>query len=365
MSVVGLHPEQLIDKLEAGTLSNAERAQLDAHLLVCLACRMELATRADLAQDPPLAFPERPELTLRAPEPEAPPARLLSTPAARRSRRLRLTLFVAAATLSASGALAALSNRQSSWRIWFRDPAPTVNGPAASSSASSKGIGRRKSLAAVAAASNSVASSELPVVADTSALPSTESGTAPSSAVAEAQPALAERRARAARALGLASPNEESSAAAASSAAAIPSGLAKFPLLASGTAESAASSAASLFAEASRARRDGNTGRALKLYRQLQRDYPSSPEGQISVALSAKIMLDRGDAAAAATDYDRYLQEGTPVLSAEALVGRARAIEQLGQLDAAVAAWREVQERFPGSVHARLAAARLAALGAR
>jgi TolA-binding protein len=76
-------------------------------------------------------------------------------------------------------------------------------------------------------------------------------------------------------------------------------------------------------------------------------------------------MLDRGDPAAAATDYDRYLQDGTPVLSAEALVGRARAIEQLGQVDAAVAAWRAVQERFPGSVHARLAAARLAALGAR
>ena len=188
---------------------------------------------------------------------------------------------------------------------------------------------------------------------------------APDAAVTEPQPASADRPARA---LGLASRNEESSAVAAKSADGIPSGLAKFPPIASGTPESAAaaaSDAASLFAEASRARRDGNTGRALTLYRQLQRDYPSSPESRISVELSAKIMLDRGDSAAAAADYDRYLHEGTPVLNAEALVGRARAIEQLGQVDAAVAAWHEVQERFPATVHARLAAARLAALGAR
>jgi len=30
MSVVGLHPEQLIDKLETGALSDAENAQLSA-----------------------------------------------------------------------------------------------------------------------------------------------------------------------------------------------------------------------------------------------------------------------------------------------------------------------------------------------
>jgi TolA-binding protein len=361
MSVVGLHPEQLIDKLEAGTLSEAERAQLDAHLGVCAACRMELATRADLAQDAPLAFPEQPEL--RASEQLEPLARRPSTPAARRSRRRRIALLVVAATLSASGALAALSNRRLSWRIWFRDTPPTV-GQSAASSTPLKGIGRRKALAAVAVASALATASE-PVAEDTSAVSSSEAATAPSVAATEPAPASADRHAQLARALGLASRTEEGSAAAASSADAIPSGLAKFPPVASGTPESAASDAASLFADASRARRDGNTGRALTLYRQLQRNYPSSPESLISVELSAKIMLDRGDYSAAAADYDRYLHDGTPVLNAEALVGRARAIEQLGQVDAAVAAWREVQERFPGSVHARLAAARLAALGAR
>ena len=129
--------------------------------------------------------------------------------------------------------------------------------------------------------------------------------------------------------------------------------------------EVAASEAANLFAEASRARRDGNTGRAVTLYRQLEHDYPSSPESQVSVALLAKLLLDRGDPEAAAADYDRYLHEGSPVLGAEALVGRARALEQLGKLDDAANAWLEVEQRFPGTVHARLAATRLAALGGR
>jgi TolA-binding protein len=182
----------------------------------------------------------------------------------------------------------------------------------------------------------------------------------------DAQPVLAERQGRPSRALAPSSHNDEHKVATANSADALPSGSAKFPPLESGSpesAEAAASDAASLFAEANRARRDGNTGRALTLYRKLQHEYPSSAESQTSIALCAKIMLDRGDSAAAAADYNRYLREGTPVLNAEALVGRARALEQLGQPDAAIAAWREVEERFPGTVHARLAATRLAALG--
>ena len=52
-------------------------------------------------------------------------------------------------------------------------------------------------------------------------------------------------------------------------------------------------------------------------------------------------------------------------LSAEAWVGRARALEQLKRTVQAAQAWREVESRFPGSIHARLAASRLLALGTR
>ena len=123
--------------------------------------------------------------------------------------------------------------------------------------------------------------------------------------------------------------------------------------------------AASLFADANRARRDGNLDRAVGLYRTLQSRYPNSTESELSRALLAQLLLDRGNPEAALAGFDRYLADGTPVLSAEALVGRARALEQLGRSTQAAAAWRQVQSRFPGSVHARLAATRLAALGMR
>jgi len=357
MSVVGLHPEQLIDKLEAGTLSGAERAQLDLHLEACETCRLELAMRSDFAADAPLAFPEHPELMLTLPELAAPPVRRVSTAVARRGRRRRLLLLAVAATLCASGAVAALSNGVLPWRAWFHEPAPTAP-PAASAAkaASNKGAGRKPALAAAANA-----------VTD----PTADMPTDPqNSEVVEAAPSAAapvESRPLAVHSLERAATSAPVLVAPLGSARALPSGQAAFPSVVSGTPEAAVisqSDAAGLFAEASRARRDGNTGHAIALYRQLQRDYPSSPESQLSVALIAKIMLDRGDPAAAAADYDRYLRDGAPVLNAEALVGRARALEQLGHVDAAVAAWREVAQRFPGSVHARLAATRLAALGA-
>jgi len=120
-----------------------------------------------------------------------------------------------------------------------------------------------------------------------------------------------------------------------------------------------------LFADANRARRDGNVDRAVGLYRALQSRYPSSSESELSRALLAQLLLDRGNPEGALAAFDRYLVEDSPALGAEALVGRARALEQLGKSTQAAAAWRQVQSRFPGSVHARLAATRLAALGMR
>jgi len=123
--------------------------------------------------------------------------------------------------------------------------------------------------------------------------------------------------------------------------------------------------AAALFADANRARRDGNADRAVALYRSLQSRYPSSSESDLSRALLAQLLLERGSPEAALAGFDRYLADAAPVLSAEAMVGRARALEQLGKPTQAAAAWRDVERRFSGSVHARLAATRLAALGMR
>jgi len=163
---------------------------------------------------------------------------------------------------------------------------------------------------------------------------------------------------------------KESNQAALAGSSGINQGVASFELPAS-TAESKApapsvaaqSAAAALFAEANRARRDGNVERAVGLYRDLQSLYPGSGESELSRALLAQVLLERGNAEAALTAFDRYLATDSPVLNAESMVGRARCLEQLGRRDQAVVAWQLVQSRFPNSVHARLAAKRLAALG--
>jgi TolA-binding protein len=137
---------------------------------------------------------------------------------------------------------------------------------------------------------------------------------------------------------------------------------ASFPVLGE-VASGRGAGAAALFADANRARRDGNADRAVSLYRSLQSRYPASSESGLSRALVAQLLLDRGNPEAALAGFDRYLADGAPALGAEALVGRARALEQLKRTTQAAAAWRDVQSRFPGSIHARLAASRLASLG--
>ena len=47
----------------------------------------------------------------------------------------------------------------------------------------------------------------------------------------------------------------------------------------------------------------------------------------------------------------------------EALAGRAAALEQLNRTADAIAAWKSLLERYPGSIYAARARARLAQLG--
>lgn len=47
MKVIDIHPEHLIDKLTRGALSGTESIRLEAHLLTCKACRLELELRGD------------------------------------------------------------------------------------------------------------------------------------------------------------------------------------------------------------------------------------------------------------------------------------------------------------------------------
>jgi len=118
-----------------------------------------------------------------------------------------------------------------------------------------------------------------------------------------------------------------------------------------------------LFRRATVARARGQIQEALRLYGELARDYPRSPEGTAGFAFKARLELDQGDARAAARDFDRYLARGSGgSLEEEALVGRAEALRSLGQRAQEQAAWKLLVNRFPGSAHARRARARLAEL---
>jgi len=122
------------------------------------------------------------------------------------------------------------------------------------------------------------------------------------------------------------------------------------------------SGAAKLFADANQARRAGQLGKASGLYHLLQDQYSGSSEAELSRVTLATLLLNGGDASGALAGFERYLAGPSRALEAEALVGRARALERLGRRQLETAAWREVQHRFPGSVYARQAAERLTAL---
>jgi TolA-binding protein len=138
-----------------------------------------------------------------------------------------------------------------------------------------------------------------------------------------------------------------------------PSALAHKAAAASGEA----SGAQALFAEANQARRRGDLAKAGGLYRDLQQRFPGSQEAALSQVTLSMLLLDRGDAAGALAGFDKYLARSRRPLEAEAMVGRARALGALGSRSAESLAWQKVQRKYPGSVYARQASDRLAALG--
>jgi TolA-binding protein len=385
MKVVDLHPEDLIDKLSDHELTPAERERLDSHLAQCSACRFEISVRADLKQDAPL-FEQRPQLTFAGQTAQrlqtsaelpavaelgAPPARGTLRPRSR--RRWPLVLLAASFILCAGGATAAVITgavAAPAWLPWSPAAKATEATPHTADAKLSHKVKHALKVnvaapVAVAAAVPSLA--EALVVPEPSAQPAAALKKTPSPALAAraASPALL----RPLHEAVVSSDGSARSAPLAPAVAAIPA--AASPDVSAAVHASAdpaaphVDPAASLFADANRARRDGNVDRAVALYHSLQTRYPTSSESELSRALLAQLLLDRGSPEQALAGFDRYLAEGAPVLSAEALVGRARALEQLGKPEQAASAWKQVQSRFPGSVHARLAATRLAALGMR
>jgi TolA-binding protein len=357
MSVVDLHPEDLLDRASRATLSDAESQRLEAHVAVCAACRFELRARRDFAELP-LALPVPLLVPSNAPQQVA---REVGSRRPRAKRSKRPLWFLAVAALLTTGAsLGAWLSQELHHETPHPAASPPSVAPGAARHASAHLAPTHDDPNRMAPPANPPALrlDALPLAPTpvTSAAPAERSAshhvdpTPPSSAV-ERTPATvrsvsANRVVRSSRAAA----GEGPVAVGSTGGNASPS-----PKAAEGPAE--------LFRAANQARRDGNAPQAVELYRALQSRFPSSDEAHLSRATLAQLMLDRGEAGAALDGFDQYLAQNGTVLGEEALVGRALALGKLGNRSAEIAAWKEVLRRYPDSVHARLARSRLGALG--
>jgi TolA-binding protein len=119
-------------------------------------------------------------------------------------------------------------------------------------------------------------------------------------------------------------------------------------------------SAAELLSAAGRARRKGYPGHAITLLSDLQARFPNSPEARASDIALGMLQLQSGEASAARSHFERYLQrspQGT--LAPDALWGRAQALFAQGNAVEARASLSTLLERYPSSAYASAANAKL------
>jgi TolA-binding protein len=300
MTRFDLHPEELLERAERGSISAAERARLDQHLAECAVCRVERGLSARAAID---AAPLRDEELLLARLKRDVIARL-ENPAGQRPRRKRAVVVLS--LLAASVASVATATTIVVMRRTASVQETAVAPPSAVKPASAPRV--------VAPTPAVVAA---PVVQEPSAVETVE--VAPPSAEPE-QPAKA-------------APIEVSSAAEA-------------------------------FSRANLARREGKVKEAVRLYRTLQERFAGSSEELVSRVALGRLLLDRlGDSRGALVQFNSYLASpGSGALREEAMVGRALALGRLGRGAEERAAWTALLGAWPKSAHAKRAQARLAEL---
>jgi TolA-binding protein len=318
MSVVDLHPEDLLDKDAVGTLEEGERARLEAHVARCSACRFERQLRADFAVDLESDWPiERLaniggviEDVPAAREDVASPQAEASRPVLRplRRRQTRLVWFFAAATLLFGGAAAAMSGAgQRAWTHFMGHDAPdSVAAPAPEAPRASV---HHAAVAPAPAPEPIAPPSPVETPAPVAAKPVVH---------ASSRPAPVE------------------------------------PLHTIGPAE--------LFETATDARRRGDYVHVLDADHELEARFPTSREAQVLRAVVGRILLDRGDAAAALARFDAYLGAGGGDLAEDAMVGRATTLDRLGRGDEAAQAWNTLLATYPSTPYASHAKARLSIL---
>jgi TolA-binding protein len=312
VSVVDLHPENLLDREIRGELEPAERERLEAHLAQCATCRFERQLRAGFALE--LSRDSVPPgiaglVDTLARESVKPPAPLVVSS---RRRKMKVVLLAAAATLTlVAGAFASTeAGRRAIAPLFFgREGNTTPYGEATPATVTA--VPRGPLLRASAAPA--------PV---------------PSAAVVD-PPALPD----------LPEPPRALPVAALPVPAAAPPPEGPAPL----------------FAAEADARRRGDTARMMELHAELVARYPQSHEAQVSRMMVARLLLDRGDAAGALSGFDAYLRAGSGELREDALGGRATALERLGRTEEARRAWMTLLDQYPNTAYGAHARSRVEA----
>jgi TolA-binding protein len=118
--------------------------------------------------------------------------------------------------------------------------------------------------------------------------------------------------------------------------------------------------AASLFAEAARARHDADLRRAVGLYGTLRSSFPDSDQARVASVSMGDLLLRLEEPARALRAFDAYLADvQTGPLREEALFGRARCLKRLGEETAEQETWARLVRDFPGSAYASVGRQRL------
>lgn len=122
--------------------------------------------------------------------------------------------------------------------------------------------------------------------------------------------------------------------------------------------------AAERFELANAARQSGDIARAITLYRELERDFPASPEAAASELRLGSLLIERGRAGAALEQFERHLRR-PGALVPEALYGRGRALAALDEATAERQTWIRLLRDFSTSPYAAHARRRLESLEGR
>jgi TolA-binding protein len=395
MSLVELHPEELIDREASGTLSPSEREFLESHLARCSSCRLERRARDDFAEelaadDGHLDVALLVSHALRAANTVEPPveppaeAPIAATPLARRTRRpgrAAMVLLVAAATMCAGVAAAAWSGLVPPLALIAGPTAPAASqaSPVATTPHASR-PGRASAPSGVVpqdepSADAPAVSAEAPSEAAGDRLADGQIGLPPaiSSSPAALPSAVQASAAGAARVEPVRSPAADTSRAARVARAKTATGNGSSEVSHPGTDRAPAApapeppprAAAAIFSEANEALRASDKVRAQGLYRELLRLYPTSPEARVSRATLGRLLLEQGEGAAALRTFDESLASGAGAMAEEMMVGRALSFQRIGDARGEASAWLALLSTHPGSVHADRARARLAVLSPR